>query len=92
MEKNLPRTVDGNKRGFQTGPRGSLLKYSWRASVFHDPLMILLPEIPKASHVAFLEEETQVEHPETFPGVPQRLGREKYLTGSLGEAHSAQCG
>lgn len=48
--------------------------------------MTFLPEIPKASHAALLEEQARVEQPETFLGVPQRLGRKKHLTGSLGEA------
>lgn len=53
-----------------------------------------MTEIPKVSYAALLEEQAQVEHPEIFPGVPQRLGREEHLTGSLGEAqeHCAQCG
>lgn len=36
--------------------------------------MTLLPEIPKASHAALLEEQTPVEHPETFPGVLRDWG------------------
>lgn len=95
MEKNLPRTVKWEQMRVpdwvQRFPAGVQLE---GLSVFHDPFMTLLPDIPKALHAALLEEQTHVEHPETFPGVPQRLGREKHLTGSLGEAqeHLTQCG